>query len=419
MPHVPKFTTKTKPKKCFKMDGSYSAHGEKWFELLKQQGLPKDYDGEVQVHITDEEPNPDSSEQVKDWLYSLGWKPETFKFVRDKKTLEERKIPQVRKEDGGEKVLCPSVLRLVDKEPAIKELETLTILNHRAAIIKAWLSSVDKNGYVKAEIAGLTNTLRFKHKTVVNVPGAFKPYGKEIRNILIAPDGYELCGSDLSSLEDRTKQHYMWPYDPEFVKEMNKPDFDPHLDLALANNAVTSVEVVAYKKGDAPQIKGLRHQYKTTNYSCTYGAKPARLARDLGCTLGEAKKLYSGYWKRNWSLIEIAKNCEVQTINGVMWLWNPVAKLWYWLKNDKDKFSTLNQGTGAYCFDTWLSFVLSKRQQVTAQFHDEFILCIKKGFRQQATSLIKWAMTETNKKLKLDRELDCDVQFGNRYAEIH
>ena len=29
------------------------------------------------------------------------------------------------------------------------------------------------------------------------------------------------------------------------------------------------------------------------------------------------------------------------------------------------------------------------------------------------------AMSKTNKFLKLNRELDCDIQFGYRYSEIH
>ena len=33
--------------------------------------------------------------------------------------------------------------------------------------------------------------------------------------------------------------------------------------------------------------------------------------------------------------------------------------------------------------------------------------------------LLRWAIEETNKKLKLNVELDIDVQFGHTYADIH
>jgi len=103
------------------------------------------------------------------------------------------------------------------------------------------------NGYVKAEIAGLTNTLRFKHKKpLVNLPGVDKPWGKEVRGCLVAPEGYVLCGADMTSLEDTTKRHFIHPYDPEFVKEMSREDFDPHLKLAVMAGVITEDEYKFY-----------------------------------------------------------------------------------------------------------------------------------------------------------------------------
>ena len=64
-------------------------------------------------------------------------------------------------------------------------------------------------------LLGLTNTLRFKHaKPLVNLPAVDKPYGKEIRGCLTCPEGYTLCGADMTSLEDTTKRHYMKPSRP-------------------------------------------------------------------------------------------------------------------------------------------------------------------------------------------------------------
>ncbi len=247
-------------------------------------------------------------------------------------------------------------------------------------------------------------------------------YGDIIRGCLIAPNGYELCGSDMSSLEDRCKQHFMWPYDPEYVKEMTTPDFDPHLDLAVTAQMMTQDQVDLYKSGDVDakkKFKPVRHDAKQVNYSCTYGVTPAGLVRNTGMSLPKAEKLHTTYWKRNWSIQAIADNCVVKTCKGQRWLYNPVSKLWYSLRADKDRFSTLNQGTGVFCFDTWIKFIRSKRPQLTGQMHDEIILTIKKGHREKCKHLLKWAIDETNKLLKLDRELDIDVDFGDSYAQIH
>jgi len=176
MPSVPKYVVKTRPAKPFKKDGSHSTHGANWFALLKENNLPEDYLGEVKVVSKMEPPNPASHSQVKDWLFSLGWEPATFKWVNDDDGTT-RQIPQVRVEGEEGKELCPSVKALAEIEPGILELEGLTVAQHRLAIVQGFLENMDENECVQAQINGLTNTLRFKHKTVVNLPGVFKPFG--------------------------------------------------------------------------------------------------------------------------------------------------------------------------------------------------------------------------------------------------
>src|SRR5699024_9733987 len=78
MPKVPKIGKKKKPKVFFKKDGTLSASAIKWLEFLKEQGLPEDHEDEVEYKKSYEEPNPQSVSQQKDWLFSLGWKPEIF-----------------------------------------------------------------------------------------------------------------------------------------------------------------------------------------------------------------------------------------------------------------------------------------------------------------------------------------------------
>jgi hypothetical protein len=102
-----------------------------------------------------------------------------------------------------------------------------------------------------------------------------------------------------------------------------------------------------------------------------------------------------------------------------MWLYNPVSRFWYSLRQQKDIFSTLVQGTASYVFDRWVEFILEKRKQLTSQFHDEIVLCIRKGFREQASKLCFDAIDKLNKELNLNRKLDIGVQYGDRYSSIH
>jgi len=416
MPKIPIKKVKAKPAKPFKKDGSVSATGKKWFDLLKQEGLPEDYDGEVEYVDGFKEPNPGSTVQIKNWLASLGWIPQTFKYKRDKETNEFTTIPQINLEHG--QGICPSIKKLYNKEPALELLDGLSVLTHRISILKGFLEAVDEEGYVQAQIQGLTNTLRFKHKVVVNLPGVDKPYGPDIRGCLSSPDGYELVGSDMSSLEDRTKQHYMWEHDPEYVREMNTEGFDPHLDIGVLARMITQDQADAYKQGDK-SIHSIRHNAKQVNYSCTYGITPKGLERNTGMPLDECTTLHTTYWKRNWSIQAIADSCRVKIVNGQKWLFNPVSKFWYSLRYEKDRFSTLNQGTGVYCFDEWVKEIRKSKLPLIGQMHDEIIGLLRIGLRERATKVIKNAVYKVNSKLKLDRDLDCDVQFGSNYAEIH
>jgi hypothetical protein len=420
MPKVRQWSIMNPPAKPYKKDGSLSSTGERWYERLKELNLPKHHNEPIRyLNGRVVEPNPNSHPQIKDWLFSLGWKPRNFDYKRNKETGEVKKIPQIKSadEDGQ---LCDSVLELLVKEPALEHLDGLFVISHRISIVKGMIENCSDDGYVKAEVQGLTNTLRFKHAVCVNLPKVNKPYGELIRGCLIAPDGYEMCGSDMSGLEDRLKQHFLFPYDPDYVKEMMSEDYDPHFSLALLASAVTPEQIDMYNNGnDDGTIKTIRDTYKSGNYACQYGAGVPRLMLTANITRPVAQSVYDSYWKKNWAITRVAEDQTIKTFGGEKWLLNPINGFWYWLKTEKDAFSTLVQGTGSFMFDMWVKLILKRRKQLTGQFHDEFILTLKVGNREKCEKLIRGAMKELNSMFNLNRELDCDVQFGSRYSEIH
>ena len=402
------------PAKMYKADGELSVVGERWMQALADNYLPASTSQPITVRCGEERGNPNSNDQVKDWLFDLGWRPRTFKYVRGENYGEERKIPQVRKD--GE--LCESVLELIEQNPEVELLDGLTVITHRMGVLKGFLEG-HKDGILKAEVAGLTNTFRFKHmKPLVNLPGVDKPWGKEIRGCLIAPDGYTLCGSDMVSLEDTTKRHYMQPLDPDYVAEMSQPGYDPHLDLAKFAGVVTEEDIEKHKNGER-DLSALRKKYKAANYSCIYGVGAQKLARETGMKQREAKKLIEAYWGRNWAVEKLSKDQKVRTIGDETWLLNPVSGFWHNLRSDKDRFSTLNQSTGVFCFDTWIAILRNGGLNPIGQFHDEVILAIPEGQEENTRSQLKLAIEKANDKIKLNVPLDVDVQFGSNYAAIH
>ena len=433
MPQMPVYARRKRPEKPYKKDGTYSVAGARWFHLLEEQKLPPDHQEDIKELIAYKPPNPASPSQVKDWLFSMGWKPITFKYVKEEDGTT-RKIPQVREEHSED--LCDSVLKLAEHNAAIHDLQGLGIINHRISILNGFLDYAGADSYVAAEIQGLTNTLRFKHKTVVNLPKVGKPYGEEIRGALIAREGYELCGSDMAGLEDRLKQHFIYPYDPEYVKEMSRDDYDPHLSLAVLAKEISEQDMYDYilvartpaelKDTLNPdlfkivkRVKPIRDIFKNGNYACQYGAGPPRLALTADISLQKAEQVWKTYWEKNWAIKKVAEAQKVKTVSGQMWLFNPISGFWYSLRYEKDRFSTLIQGTASFVFDRWVELFRSKRPQLTGQFHDEIIIEIKQGFREKSEALLRNSLKELNDKLKLNRELGIDVQWGQRYSDIH
>jgi hypothetical protein len=420
MPKVAVMETKSYPKKPTLKDGGLSAQGIKWQALLASLKLPLGTVSDVTYVKEYIEPNPQSDVQVKAWLTDLGWQCKTFKFDRNKVTGETKQIPQIRYPKGhpSEGELCEEVVELGEKDPAVYVLAGLSIIKHRVGFFQGFIDN-HKEGKLVASIEGLTNTLRFKHrKPLANIPGVDKPWGKEIRSCIIAPEGYVICGSDMVSLEDNTKRHYIQPHDPEYVAEMQQEGYDPHLSLAVFAGAMTKEQYIEHTTG-IKKYNDIRKPFKVTNYSSTYGIREKKLARDLNCSVAFAKSLLDAFWAKNWAVQKVAQDCEVKHTGQSMWLKNPVSGFWYQLRAEKDRFSTLNQGTGVYCFDTWIYNVRKLGCVINFQFHDEKGSVVKVGQEQWRKDLLEKAMERTNDTLQLNVPLGIDVKFGKTYSEVH
>lgn len=433
MPKIPVYTTKKEPKKSLKQDGSVSLLGAKWDTLIKETG--SDIGTKEIVILTGyKEPNPNSHDQIKDWLYTLGWVPENIKHQRNKETSEIKKIPQIKgKNDDGE--VCESIKKLMSKEPALEVLNGLFVLSHRISVFKGFLRDV-KNNRIYQGSSGFTNTLRLQHTKIVNLPGTSKLYAENIRKCFISESGNTLIGADLSGIEDITKRHFIYKYDPEYVLQMNTPGYDSHLDLGVLAGFLSQEQSDFYKWYDEERSKGknnftkeeaakfklikdIRHKSKTTNYSATYKVGKATLSRTSGLSLKEAENLLAVYWKRNKAILDVENSLEVKLIGTQKFIKNPVNNFWYSLRADKDKFSTLNQGTAVYCFDRWVYYIRKKGVKLSFQVHDELTTEEKTKDINKTREVIQESIKEVNSELKLNTTISCSINTGSNYADCH
>lgn len=215
----------------------------------------------------------------------------------------------------------------------------------------------------------------------------------------------------------------MKPHDPDYVEEMSQEGFDPHLNLAMFAGACTQEEIDFYNAGDKTfvlKLKPIRKGFKAANYSAIYGVGKAKLARELGISQTEAAALLKAYWERNWAIKKVSTEQETKTLkDGSLWLKNPVSGFWMSLRNYKDAFSTLNQSTGVFVFDTWLAYVLEEGLPVIMQYHDEFLGYVHKDETEEASKKVDRATQKMNAALNLNVEVGSDTQFGNNYADVH
>jgi hypothetical protein len=469
MPEVPVKVTRKKPKNPYKKDGSYSAAGMRWFSLLEAGGLPKDYEGDVKEIVSYKEPNPGSSAQMKAFLFSKGWEPRIFKKG------ENGDVPQLRDDD---KNLCESIYELIERFPELEALDGLSVAQHRAGYLKAFLEKSDEEGYCKAWAHAFTRTLRLKHVApFVNMPKPSATHGELVRSCIVAPEGYVCIGADLSSIEDKCKQISIFPYDPEYVKSMNTKGWDAHLSLGLKAGMFSQEEVDFFKwykakekiEGffdgwengvrDREYLKGCPEEFiemtgkemndkyhelgkvrsvsKTTNYACTYGAGAPSIAASSKLPIKKAKQLHTGYWEINWSVKQFAKDRVVKTLQGTNWLrlnkkagglkkvdktnwiWNEYSKLWLFLKADKDRFSACNQNFGVKVFDVWGWLLMQKGIKPSFQAHDEYLWYCKVEDVEHHKAILDWSVVQLNRIFNPPVPIEIDYNIGQNYAEVH
>lgn len=405
-----------KPAKFRKKDGTLSVAGTKFLLALEENG----YSLDSEQYSCYEDPNPSSHEQVKDWLFSLGWEPTIFKDGAN------GPVPQLKNKDGD---LCKSITNLDIEET--KSLEDLSVLSNRLSNLKRMDRSRVGN-YLAADIGGLTNTLRIKHRTLVNITKVKALHGEYERSVLSCEDNEILVGADLSSLENYTRTNFIWEINPKAIDELLDPNFDTHLDIAKFAGLLSGEDCVEYgllksnyegltnlEMKRFLEIDKIRDMAKTVNYSALYGVGAAKLGKELKITVSKAKRLLDAYWGKHYAVRLFENSLMIQEFNGVKWIKNPLNGIYYSVRSVKDKFSLINQAAGAYIFKLWIDEIRSRGVKITAQFHDEIILRVVKEDIDKVKLIIEESLLVVNNKLSLKVPIGCNIKTGKFYSQIH
>ncbi|HCA4016390.1 TPA: hypothetical protein MPW60_003111, partial [Listeria monocytogenes] len=101
------------------------------------------------------------------------------------------------------------------------------------------------------------------------------------------------------------------------------------------------------KQSKIKEISKVRSVGKQGGYLLQYGGGKKKLAQSTKVSDKVAKDMYDAYHAMNWSIKKIADSqVKKETTHGTYQL-NPFNNIWYRIKNEKDSFNVLVQGTGS------------------------------------------------------------------------
>ena len=135
-------------------------------------------------------------DQVKEYLYSIGWEPDDWK-------MEKVGFEWIKK---SPKLTTTSLEKVGEHGVLIDEWTTL---RSRRGVLEGWIDQLqDGRLHGRMWIVG-TPTFRCRHEVIANLPAVTAPWGRELRELLVAEDGRRIVGADSSGNQFRSLAHYV------------------------------------------------------------------------------------------------------------------------------------------------------------------------------------------------------------------
>ena len=222
-----------------------------------------------------------SMDLVKEWLKSIGWKPDDW-------VVKKIGFEWIRQ---SPKLTTTSLIKLGEKGKLIDEYYTL---RSRKAVIEGWLSaSVDGRIHGNMWTIG-TPTFRCRHEVIVNLPAVSAAWGQELRELFVADDGMVVVGADSSGNQLRGLCHYV--DNPGFTREVIFGDqHQRNADALGCDRAVAKSYLYAYLFGAGDGKLG---QVLTGKSNANKGKESRAAFASSIKGLQELREKLSNVWKK-------------------------------------------------------------------------------------------------------------------------
>ena len=181
--------------------GNYAARTCSWFEVDPSRGQEGDrpvWGDYCRVEVV--QPDIGSMESVKELLYSLGWEPDEWNYVKNERGALVKSSPKL------------TEASLEPLGPIGAAVSTFYTLRARHSILTTWLEENYRpdTGRIHGDCFVIgTPTGRSRHGIIANIPSADAAYGPEIRSLFTCPPGYVMIGADSKGNQNRALAHYL------------------------------------------------------------------------------------------------------------------------------------------------------------------------------------------------------------------
>jgi len=339
-------------------------------------------------------------EQVKEYLYGLGWEPDDWNVKR---------LPSGDFQRTGPKLTSSSLEKLGDIGRGIDEWTTL---RSRLSITQGWIRDSRLDVHSIRRLHGRawnigTPTFRWRHEVIANLPGASEYWGGRMRALFLPEEGHVVVGADSAGNQFRVLAHFIGNED--FTNEVLNGDVhQKNADILGCTRAQAKRWIYAYLFGAGAAKLGL-YLTGTMDANVGQGSKDKYAAAIPG--LADLKRSLEGQWQASKNA---TGNGFIQGLGG--------QRIYV-----KENYQTLNyllQSAEAATMKIAIGYIKDRIAEEgldcepRLMYHDEFQYSCKKEDAEKLGEILVEGLTEAPKILGVNI-MSGNYEIGNNLAETH
>ncbi|CAB4140211.1 PolA DNA polymerase I - 3'-5' exonuclease and polymerase domains [uncultured Caudovirales phage] len=336
--------------------------------------------------------NPGSRQQIAAALMNLGWKPEDYTPT-------------------GEPKVDEAVLSTL-QYPIAKKLSEYLMVQKRIGMLaegdEAWMKVVKADGRIHGSVnhnGAVTGRCTHRSPNLAQVTGVGSPWGKECRELFVAPAGKMLVGVDAQGLELRCLAHYLARWDEgAYGKELLEGD------IHTANQKAAGLPT--------------RNDAKKFIYAWLYGAGPAKIGSIVGGGSKEGRELNKRFLAKFPAIGKLKSAIDTAVdkrgyLTGLDGRHLPI-------RSQHSALNTLLQSCGAILMKNatvlmhrYIEHSKIKGVLQVAHIHDEVQLEVPEASAEEVATIAKRAISDSGLSFGFRIRLDGSANIGRNWAETH